>query len=315
MQILLFDFAFKKNKPNMKKIRCKQNLSTRTRRINKKVNIIIPFRAFFRRSSITILSHIGKSTTLTRKIFWLIILIIGLIGCLSQIIYFLESYYSYGVITNLESMKPDYLPFPAVTICNINSFRREFEQCVKEIKNYHECFGLNDTDETGVSGKANITLPECIYDMRAFPNFKSSRFEWIYLLMSQKRTSRMKYGHQFEDLVRFCVYDKWSCDSSDFKMTVSHLYGNCYTFNSKVEKYLSHHSGPVNGLELELDLEFDRYSTFTQTVGARVQIHDPYLEHSIDKKGMFLSPGFETNIAVTKSIISRLPSPYKDHCK
>ena len=236
-------------------------------------------------------------------------------GCLSQIGQFLESYYSYGVVINLESIKQNYLTFPAVTICNINSIRQEFEPCVKQMINYHKCFGLNYTDESAIIDDNNVTLPECTYDMTSYRTQNVDKFDWIYLLMSQSFASKIKYGHQFQDLIRSCVYNGWHCKSDDFELSVSHLFGNCYTFNAGKEKYLSKQSGQMSGLEIELDLEVDKYSTFTQTVGARVEIHDSHSDHRIDRRGFFLSPGYETYIAITKSVLYRLPYPYKDHCR
>lgn len=129
------------NSINKRKIsrNCKKR-STKDNWINK--NLIQLFSAFFRDSSIYTLSRIGNSTTVARKIFWFIILIIGLAGCFSQIGPFLTSYYSYGVIVNLESLKAENLVFPAVTVCNINSVRKEYEPCVKQILNFEECLGL-----------------------------------------------------------------------------------------------------------------------------------------------------------------------------
>lgn len=275
---------------------------------------------FFQNSSMYILKRIGNSKTVTHTIFWFVIFIIGLIGCISQSVNFLVTYYSYPVLINMESVKPNYLVFPAVTVCNINSCRKQFQSCVMQKLSYQECLGMNETDESEIFHSYKSTLPDCKENKEDWLEYEidnNLRSDMLIfrLLMSQSYTSRIKYGHQFEDLIKACVYNGQNCAAGDFKSSVSRIHGNCYTFNFGNQNLLSTEPGPANGLILDLDLEVDKYQIFSDTVGAVAEIHNPLFENTIDWKGIFLRPGYETHIAVTQSAVSRLTSPYKDHCR
>ena len=210
-------------------------------------------------------------------------------------------------------MKAKYFEFPAVTVCNINCYRRQFKSCGTQRLTYHECLGKNETLEREVPLSYNITLPECKKDWQiSFKNSDNDKFDWMYQLFSLSYANLIKYGHQFEDFIQSCVYNGLVCDGQDFQVSTSDLYGNCYTFNFKPS---SIKPGPTIGLQLELNLELNQYSTLTQSVGAVIQIHKPHNEHSISENRIFLRPGYETHITATKSVTSRLPAPYKDRCK
>ena len=268
---------------------------------------------YLRNSSIIILNRLEKSKSAVCKLFWFIILILGLVGSLSQSAEFLITFFSYPVVINLETMKAKYFEFPAVTVCNINSYRRQFQSCVEQRIAYHECLGINKTGEREVPLSYNITLPECKkQDKGNFAMITDSKFAWIFKVLSLSYTDRIKYGHQFKDFIISCVYNGLNCDAKDFQVSPGHMYGNCYTFNSNPS---STKPGPTNGLQLELNLEVNQYSTLTQSVGAVVQIHKPRNQHTVSEKGIFVRPGYETHITVTKSVTSRLPPPYKDRCR
>lgn len=305
----------KRNTKTKKLYDLKYNITEGRHRNRSKLNCKNMLSSFLSNSSIYILNRIGKSTTSVQKIGWSIILLLGIIGFLSQVAQFLESYYSYPVLVNLDSISTKVQVFPAVTVCNVNIVRRQFEPCIYKNLNYEECTGENEVNVTENFDDKNNTLPECNMDLSNFPSRNITLKSWVYLLHSQRYDSRVKYGHRLEDFIQYCEYSAKICTSKHFQISRSLAHGNCYTFNTGEQKLLSTEYGPLSGLILELNLETEKYATFTRTVGAKVQIHDPYLNPTIDSKGIYISPGFETHIAVTKSAISRLPAPYKDNCK
>lgn len=308
------NISVKSNK--RKNVKCLKKRSNSKKDIKKRLHFGTMINEFLKNSSMYILKRIGNSKSMTQKAFWFVILIIGLVGCLSQSVQFLLTYYSYPVVVNLESMKPNYLAFPAVTICNINSYRRKFEACVNQSLTYEKCVGINETDTSKVFRSHNITLPECKEILETLNTISSKKtHNWAYLVVSQSYASRIQYGHQFKNFIQTCVYNGWNCDAKDFKLSASFLYGNCYTFNFEKHNILSTEPGPKNGLLLELDLEVNKYLSFTQRVGAIVEIHDSNVIQNVESRGHLLRPGYETHIAVTQSTMSRLPSPYKDHCR
>lgn len=103
-----------------------------------KPDLIDRINMFCKSSSVSALNRIGKSSSTSRKIFWAFILCFGIIGCVSKVVQFLFSYYAYPVVMNLESRKEKSPDFPAVTLCNLNSIRREFEPCFENLF-YDKC--------------------------------------------------------------------------------------------------------------------------------------------------------------------------------
>lgn len=302
-----------------RKNRIMQENKCNSAKVKKSKDTKLDFKAmmtdFLNNSSVYVLSRIGNSTSTTRKIFWILILIMGALGCLSQVGLFLESYYDYPVIVNLDSMTANVQPFPAVTVCNVNSVRKVYEPCVALKLNYNECYGVNQKNKTDSFRTKNSPLPECERDMINYSNKNETGKKWLYSLQSLNYESRVVYGHRPQDFIQFCSFIDDRCYPYQFESSLSQLYGNCYTLNSGKYNLRTQNNGPIHGFVLELNLEVDQYGKFTEAAGARVEVHDPHLHHRADLKGIFVGPGYETNIAVTKSILSRLPPPYKDRCK
>lgn len=288
----------------------------RRKSYNAKNNSKHPTTDFFQNSSLYVLSRIGNASTPLRKLFWILILVIGIVGCISQVGQFLASYYEYPVVVNTESIHVAEQLFPAVTICNANTIRREFEKCLIQRLNYDDCF--NDSREMSKPSDENIEVPGCYEDIKNSVNYENKILVpsiLLELFLNQDYKSRRKYGHQLANFISYCKFDNFLCGLENFDEKISYYYGNCFTFNSSKANLSSKATGPSTGLELELDLEIDMYSIFTPSVGARVQIHDPYMESSVDKHGINISPGMETSISLAKEMRSRLPAPYKDGCK
>lgn len=267
---------------------------------------------FCTNSSVFVANRIGRSTSVFRKIFWLCILVFGTIGCLSQVIQYLTCYFTYPVVVNLESYNSKFLDFPGVTICNMNPVQKQFQSCVEKKLNYDECINPEEKDEHEAFIQ-NTSMPSCSLKPEDVFMQNNSR-AWLNLL-SLNYDSRVKYGHQIKDLIKTCTINEMPCIREDFKTSLSYYYGNCFTYVPRREQMYPLFPGPESGLELELDIEILKYATFSDSAGLRVEMHDPRVRHNVDEKGIIVSPGTKTYVAVTKTIVSRLPAPYKDRCR
>jgi hypothetical protein len=75
-------------------------------------------------------------------------------------------------------------------------------------------------------------------------------------------------------------------------------------------------AGSDRGLSLELFLGDDpTQSQFVTNSGARVVIHNQSTTPLINSEGVDISTGFQTNIGVRRSFISKLDAPYSDCLK
>ena len=51
---------------------------------------------------------------------WIFVVLSCVTGCLGQVFTFLEIFWRYPTIIDIETEKTDELQFPAVTVCNMN---------------------------------------------------------------------------------------------------------------------------------------------------------------------------------------------------
>ncbi|KAG8171123.1 hypothetical protein JTE90_023992 [Oedothorax gibbosus] len=115
--------------------------------------------------------------------------------------------------------------------------------------------------------------------------------------------SKIRYGHQAKVFIKFCSFNGVECSHKDFTVFADDTFGNCFSFNKvnfSEEPLRSSFVGPNSGINLELDVQSDEYVWLSQSVGARVVIHDPYHEPETQVEGINASPGFETSIGVSK---------------
>lgn len=270
---------------------------------------------FLQNSSIFVLNRIGNSPTLNRKRFWVTVLIVGLTGCVLQVGQYLTSYYKYPVVVNIDSRRINPTEFPSVTLCNLNPLRRKFLPCM--VENNMKVF--SDENCTRVFRKTSTENREPFCDIPGITSNSSINYDWKQFFPPLSFEARVKYGHEQNKFIYNCGFNNRECDSDYFKITNTYSYGNCFTFNPDAFNSIAYNSTIFDDLtprlDIAIDLELDEYTDFTQSVGARVQIHDPSLPHDIETKGIALSPGFNHLVAVTKSEISRLPAPFKDSCK
>jgi hypothetical protein len=70
----------------------------------------------------------------------------------------------------------------------------------------------------------------------------------------------------------------------------------------------------MKGLTLSLSINPRSYLPITESVGARVVVHNPYDDPNPEEKGINVSPYVETSISVTRKNMQRLQAPYEDRC-
>lgn len=276
---------------------------------------------FLERSSIYALNQIGNSATTRRRVFWVFIMIVGLLGSFIQIIQFLSSYYSYPVVVNIDSDSQLNLQFPAVTICNMNNIQKKFLPCLKEGRTYHNCNTSAFAEDYNLDLRYEDDLDSddnCRETLEKVSKSRIEQFLWRNLITLQSEEDRLAYGHQVSDFIHSCSFNGEKCGHEDFYHFVNPEYGNCFTFNTAFHNKTTLNTsfvGPNGGLELELDVEVKKYAYYTRAIGARVQVHDPAEFPDVTQRGVNVSPGFETSITLKRYRMKRLKAPYKDECK
>lgn len=268
------------------------------------------------KSSIYAVSQVGKAESPFRKLLWVLVLAVALLGCGYEIYRFLILYFQYPVVINLHVENEKSLEFPAVTICNLNRMRKVYEICLEYKYSHINCSTLSESDRKLFSEMIENRRLDSLFDQYNSELNDKRNFLIQYSLLDSD--SRKAFGHQINDLIRGCSFNGEPCSFHYFSYLQSLRYGNCYTFNKfsvEDDTVLKTSSvGMINGLDLVLNFDPEDYVPVTTSVGARVIIHDPRDDPNPSDEGVNIGPGFETTLAIKQTCVSRLPTPYKDHC-
>lgn len=309
-------------------------------KIHVKKNCIHLINVFARGSSIHALSQVEKTNTKVGKAFWFLILILCISCCIYQVNNFLLIYFRYPVLIDVEVKNNKVLDFPAVTICNLNRMKRSHIEYVDRKRHANApwptprpsttlrttprtttrmlprstTIPLSERKKYTSVTKATISFPWMSKEWK----YKSKSKEFFSHYMNINAFRRKCYGHRFHELVKKCSFNSVSCDHKDFTYFNSIQYGNCFTFNKKLQHDQQplevHKIGPNSGLELDIDLDPESYLDITSTAGSRVVIHDSEEDPNPEEQGIDISPGYETQVSMDKTSLQRLPPPYKDRC-
>ncbi|GFT51836.1 acid-sensing ion channel 1B [Nephila pilipes] len=248
-----------------------------------------------------------------RKLFWSLLLVIGLIGSAYKSYKFINFYFLYPIVFTLEKVEEENLTFPPVSICNFNRIKLE---CIDSGE-------LNSINEEPVTGTP-LLLSERIHLFQC-GNIQSSkrskrekdRQRLLTNFYEMDEETRRLNGHEPFEFIKSCFFNRKICPENLTTSFENLRYGNCVTFNKKTREmkplYVSH-IGPDSGLVLDLYLETSFYSPATESFGARVVIHDPNETPSPEEQGFNVGPGYEISVSLRQSIMYRLPTPFRDHC-
>uniref|UniRef100_A0A3B1JNB7 Acid-sensing ion channel 1 n=2 Tax=Astyanax mexicanus TaxID=7994 RepID=A0A3B1JNB7_ASTMX len=212
-----------------------------------------------------------------------------------RIVYYLQ----YDHITMLDERNADNMTFPAITICNYNTFRRS-QLSYSDLLFMGPLLGYEDNMAPGIP-----LAPE--------PDRQGARFSLAEFF---NRTR-----HRMEDMLLDCAFSGKECGPEHWREIFTR-YGKCYTFNSGQDGrplLVTMKGGMGNGLELMLDIQQDEYlPVWGETdetsfeAGIKVQIHTQDEPPFIDQLGFGVAPGFQTFVSCQEQRLTYLPPPWGD---
>ncbi|KAF3846073.1 hypothetical protein F7725_003151, partial [Dissostichus mawsoni] len=137
----------------------------------------------------------------------------ALLGCLGLLA--LESaerlayFFSYPHVTSVDAVVSSTLVFPAVTVCNLNSYR--FSHLTRnDLYHAGDLLSLLDVH-------LNIPQPHLAEpDVLAFLQERSNFTEYKPKVFSMKEFIE-RVGHDLKDMMLYCRYQGQECSHSDFK--------------------------------------------------------------------------------------------------
>ncbi|XP_071508946.1 uncharacterized protein [Diadema antillarum] len=129
------------------------------------------------------------------------------------------------------------------------------------------------------------------------------------------------FGHQPEDFILQCNFDRRQCSYRNFTVFQHGDYGNCFTFNGLSVHEQSHQAvmtgktGAQYGLHLTLFVEQPEYvGLFSTESGVKVSIHPPTEQPFPEDEGLTASTGEMTTISLRQILIDRLGEKYNVPC-
>jgi hypothetical protein len=77
-------------------------------------------RTRLRESSVAGLSHAVRAKHGWARAYWLVVFVVGMYYTVSSVVSLMQDYLTYPVVTAIDVTIRPALPFPSVTICNLN---------------------------------------------------------------------------------------------------------------------------------------------------------------------------------------------------
>ena len=223
----------------------------------------------------------GKS--ITRRLFWLVIVLVAAGGCLYNISDRISFLVSAPTSTTISLSRRNNVAFPAVTVCNLNRFRLDALQERNLSGFIRSAFVLNELedceaalDNFTLSGAIDIPAVEVDYEE----------------LTNDTRTV-------LEDFIVDCYFAGRKCNVTEMFEPVFTSLGICYTFNSGRMKELAVASGTGQrqGLTLFVNVDQFRYSSPIDA-GVKIAIHPQSEPPLPDDQGIGIPTGRNAFISI-----------------
>ncbi|XP_026876077.1 acid-sensing ion channel 1C isoform X2 [Electrophorus electricus] len=252
------------------------------------------------------LSHIFLPGGITiRRALWASAFISSLSIFLYHVAGAIMQYYKYPYVTILDEMDSPNMYFPAITLCNYNSFRRSKMQ-------RNDLFwmaGLLGVEQ-GDFDAFMAALGRPTDNTKFYPSKTFNMLEFV-----------QRASHSIEEMLLDCKYRGKECGPDSF-YPIYTRYGKCYTFNSGLDGnplLTTLKGGTGNGLEIMLDIQQDEYlpvwgdtDETSYEAGIKVQIHSQDEPPFIDQLGFGVAPGFQTFVSCQQQRLQYLPPPWGD---
>lgn len=227
----------------------------------------------------------GKS--IIRRLFWLVVVLGATAGCLNNIIDRIIFLAGQPTSTTVSLNRQPSLTFPAVTVCNLNEFRRDYVNALHP--NLSQV--LRDvyyTDPETRNGRAECNSE--VANFTTMANLTSLSLQNLSLVGSDLR----------EQFIQFCSFAGRTCNVSQFAPVFTKL-GLCYTFNSGEKEPVmnSNSTGTRSGLTLVLDInQLEYVSSNNFDAGVKVAVHPQSEPPRPDDIGVGVPPGRNAFISI-----------------
>lgn len=240
------------------------------------------FRDYIEHTTVHGVVRIFSGRSILRRLFWLLIVLASVAGCLYNCIDRIQFLASRPTATTASVSRVQPIDFPAVTFCNLNLVAAS-------------SFNDNDTRDLvsllfNVDPSSPGELQECEQLVGSVPpELDSVPLEGFG-------------NHPLKTFLQNCTFLGVVCKEDDFEPVQTSL-GQCYTFNSGRRKPIlqTPSTGVRFGLSVFIDIEQSEYlASVSADAGVRVVVHPQSVPPTPLDQGVSVPPGRNAFISVTQ---------------
>ncbi|XP_074650877.1 bile acid-sensitive ion channel-like [Tubulanus polymorphus] len=240
------------------------------------------------------------STHGLQKVFWAVFIIAAFCLTSWQIILQFVAYYSYGTATQIVVQENPSLTFPAVTICNFNTYQKSLLTPAERYAVEAGSMLFSDVEDAMLPG----------FDVGAYLSNMSHLFPNGFDIAAVTRKAGWKLDNE---TLLHCKFNGQQCSTNDFWHTFT-TYGSCYQFN-KNKKYIQYLSGSGNGLQIMLNIKESEYTStllWSGNVesGLRLHVHPQHEAPDVLSKGISVGPGLKAYVAARTYELRNAKKPW-----
>ncbi|XP_046572220.1 degenerin-like protein asic-2, partial [Haliotis rubra] len=206
-------------------------------------NCVTFFTYFAESTSFMGIPKIWASPRLVFKVMWALFFLAATGVMIAQLVQLFTTFYSYPIKTSVK-LGFTSLPFPTVTICNMNPIMLSkahmldcsIQKLLKIPSSYQSDDCVNATDEVDLT-----TFTEYVCDEDGCYEEETSGLDDAFVrkqmiadyLGGEYEDIRQSVGHDLETMLIECSINGRKCSSSNFTTFLSRDLGNCYTLKNK----------------------------------------------------------------------------------
>lgn len=249
-----------------------------------------------------------------RRLIWSVALGFCFGYCIYQIFKAVDAFYGKPFntrITKKGGNMNENLTFPAVSLCNFNSFNR------RRYINFMKTRNTSSNDEI----KLNLKFIESLLAKSNDVFNSTSKKDHFYLFDrticedGSDTCYLTLFSHQIDEMLlpsptfKSCDVNGIPCGPSNFSSFINSVFGQCYTFNSGHYGFPlinASMAGHLNGLKLLLQVERDSYldTPTNPYIGLTVLVHDQQTFPFMEQFGFAVQPGVRTLCAIRRKKVS-----------
>ena len=275
------------------------------------------WREFVSSTTLHGLSHVFNNTSIYRRSIWLLLLL----GSTAYYVYTvsenIQKFLSYPSHTeNFDETPPDgRLPFPTVTICNLNQYVKTKITMAEDDPRFSK-LGLNISACAVIKrARGNLTCAEALLCAKlkvagpALMKHCDSEVQQRIIFALNQSSERVfnsehfvaTYGQDLSSMfVKYCRFSTHElCSEADFQRVMTND-GLCFSFNPPSDRGAckSSRTGLSGGLGVVLDVQTDEDAYGDLSLGLRVLVHDQGAITNTER-GINVPPGSHVIVSVT----------------